>query len=254
MKFINDFTVISNRQVQKDHTILELQLQGTLPVMTPGQFVEVLVDKSKTTFLRRPFSIHDVNKERNTISLLIKTVGAGSAKISEAKPGELVNMIYPLGKGYNLTEKKKVLLIGGGCGIAPLLFLSRCLKERNNDTHILLGGRSKNDVLETEAFINFGSLYISTEDGSSCEKGMVTTNTIMNEKFDKIYACGPDPMLKAVAKIAKQKNTECEVSLENTMACGIGACLCCVVDTQHGNQCVCTEGPVFNINELKWQI
>ena len=83
---------------------------------------------------------------------------------------------------------------------------------------------------------------------------MVTTNTIMNEKFDKIYACGPDPMLKAVAKIAKQKNTECEVSLENTMACGIGACLCCVVDTQHGNQCVCTEGPVFNINELKWQI
>ena len=158
MKFINDFTVISNRQVQKDHTILELQLQGTLPVMTPGQFVEVLVDKSKTTFLRRPFSIHDVNKERNTISLLIKTVGAGSAKISEAKPGELVNMIYPLGKGYNLTEKKKVLLIGGGCGIAPLLLLSRCLKERNTDNNILLGGRSKNDVLETEAFINFGAL------------------------------------------------------------------------------------------------
>jgi dihydroorotate dehydrogenase electron transfer subunit len=254
MKYIKDFKVISNRAVAKDHAVLELQLQERLPEILPGQFVEVLIDKSKTTFLRRPFSIHDVNTSKTSVSLLIKKVGAGSETLSQVKVGEMVNVIFPLGKGYNLTQNKKVLLIGGGCGIAPLLYLARCLKEKNNDVHVLLGGRSKDDVLETEEFNKFGKIFVSTEDGSSCEKGMVTTNSILKNNFDKIYTCGPEPMLKAVAKIAKEKNIDCEVSLENTMACGIGACLCCVVDTRKGHQCVCTEGPVFNINELKWQI
>jgi len=254
MKHIKDFKVISNRTLEKGHTVLLLQLDGKMPEIFPGQFVEVLVDKSKSTFLRRPFSVHDVDFSKNIISLLIKKVGAGTETLSQIKEGETLNMIFPLGKGFSLSQNKKVLLVGGGCGIAPLLFLARCLKEKNNEVNILLGGRSKSDVLETEAFGKLGKIFVSTEDGSSCEKGMVTTNTVLKNSFDKIYACGPEPMLKAVAKIARERNTDCEVSLENTMACGVGACLCCVTETVKGNQCVCTEGPVFNINELKWQI
>lgn len=254
MKFIKDFKILKNTAVSGDTFILELQLKEKLPQMFPGQFAEVLISKSKKTFLRRPFSIHDVNTSKNTISLFVKKVGEGTTALSKYKTGEKVNLIFPLGKGFNLTKNKKVLLIGGGCGIAPLLYLAKCLNENKNDIHILLGGRSKEDILETEKFKKSGKVYISTENGSLCEKGLVTQNPVLKNKFDKIYSCGPMPMLKEVAKIAKQKNTECEVSLENTMACGIGVCLCCVVETTKGNQCVCTEGTVFNIKDLIWQI
>ncbi|MFA6923393.1 MAG: dihydroorotate dehydrogenase electron transfer subunit [Bacteroidales bacterium] len=254
MKYIKDFKILKNITISDDTFVLELQLRQKLPIIFPGQFVEVLINKSKNTFLRRPFSIHDVNTSKNTISLFIKKVGEGTEALSKYKVGDIVNIIFPLGKGFNLVKNKKVLLIGGGCGIAPLLYLSKRLNENNNEIHVLLGGRSKEDIIKIKEFKKYGKVYISTENGSLCERGLLTQNSVLKNNFDKIYACGPAPMLKAVAKIAKEKNTECEVSLENIMACGIGACLCCVVETKKGNQCVCTEGPVFNINDLTWQI
>ncbi len=144
------------------------------------------------------------------------------------------------------------MLIGGGVGVAPLLYLGRKLKETGHCVEFLLGARSGADILEMEQFEEVGRVHISTEDGSLGEKGLVTQHSALNENIDNIYCCGPAPMMKAVAHIAKERNIECEVSLENMMACGLGACLCCVENTVKGNVCVCTEGPVFNINLLNW--
>lgn len=116
----------------------------------------------------------------------------------------------------------------------------------------LLGARSVKDVLEIDEFNALGKVNISTEDGSLGEKGLVTLHSAWQNTYDMVYCCGPLPMMKAVAKICRENNIECEVSLENMMACGLGACLCCVEKTVKGNICVCTEGPVFNINSLTW--
>jgi len=150
-----------------------------------------------------------------------------------------------------------VLLAGGGCGIAPLLNLAKSLKEENCEVHIILAGKSTEDVLLTDVYKAYGDLYVATEDGSFGEKGLIIQHPIFKtdlKQFSRIYTCGPERMMQAIARIAKTHNIPCEVSLENTMACGIGACLCCVVQTHHGNKCVCVEGPVFNINDLTWQI
>ncbi len=220
----------------------------------PGQFAEVH-SGSKDVFLRRPFSIHDVDYSENTISLLVKKVGKGTEALASVVKGNFVNVIYPLGKGFSIKNAHNVLLIGGGTGIAPLLLLAKRLYEKNVKSSILTGGKTKQDILRIEEFKKYGKVFVSTEDGSMGDKGLVTENKILsNPDFNCIYTCGPEPMMKAVAGYARKNNIFCEVSLENTMACGIGACLCCVVNTVEGNKCVCTEGPVFNINELKWQI
>ena len=118
----------------------------------------------------------------------------------------------------------------------------------------LLGARSKKDLLMLDEYAKLGRVFITTEDGTEGEKGFVTNHSVLNEHFDSIYTCGPTPMMKAVAHYAKEHDITCEVSLENMMACGLGACLCCVEKTTEGNLCVCKEGPVFNINRLLWQI
>jgi len=175
--------------------------------------------------------------------------------MSKLEVGDTINTMYPLGNGFDTqTQAKRVLLVGGGVGVAPLLYLAKALNEKGIRPQILLGGRAKGNIIELENFKKQGDVYISTEDGSLGEKGFVTQHSIMTEQFDKIYTCGPDPMMRAVADIAFKKGIDCEVSLENMMACGIGACLCCVTDTKEGHKCVCTDGPVFNTKELKWNI
>ena len=149
----------------------------------------------------------------------------------------------------------KPLLIGGGVGVAPLLFLGQEFAEHGIRPTFLFGGRTNDLILRKEEFQKYGDLFMTTEDGSAGEKGFVTNHSLLmdSEAFDRIYACGPTPMLKAVARWAKEHEMACEVSLEHKMACGIGACLCCVEDTaDQGNVCVCKEGPVFEIDRLKW--
>ena len=254
MKIIQDFKVLSNIKISKDYFVLDLLSDKKLPKIQPGQFVQVLIENSKNTFLRRPFSIHDVNYEQNTISLLIKKIGEGTTSLSLIQKGDKLNIIYPLGNNFKVLNNKKVLLIGGGCGIAPLLYLAKKLYLNNNHITTLIGGKCKYDIIETDEFFKISDIKITTEDGFIGEKGFVTEHSVFtnNLDFDFIYSCGPEMMLKSVAKIAKLKNIDCEISLENTMACGFGACLCCVTETKDGNKCVCTDGPVFNINKLKW--
>jgi len=256
-KFMLDLIIKKNVTLSDQYALLILTSPDKLPEMLPGQFAEVRVDGSSTVFLRRAISIHYVDYETNELWLLIQVVGDGTKRLAELKSGEIVNLLLPLGNSFSLPADKdaRILLIGGGVGVAPLLFLGDYLKKIGFEVNYLLGARKKADLLQLCEFERFGNVYTTTEDGSHGEPGFVTRHSLLNgANFDFIYTCGPTPMMKAVASYAAKTKTNCEVSLENTMACGIGACLCCVTDTTEGHLCICTEGPVFNITKLKWQI
>ncbi|MCX6252803.1 MAG: dihydroorotate dehydrogenase electron transfer subunit [Bacteroidetes bacterium] len=254
-KFIHDFVVRKNIRLNPRHFVLELTPPEKLPAIFPGQFVQVLVEDTGSTFLRRPFSIHFIDHSSNLLKLMIQIKGEGTRKLSRLMEGDRINLIYPLGNSFILESISPVLLIGGGCGVAPLLFLAQQFNLRDIRPTILIGGKTKKDLLDVEEYMKLGDVLISTEDGSDGEKGLVTEHSILKtgiSAFNKIYTCGPESMMKKIAEITGKAGVDCEVSLENTMACGFGVCLCCVTPTVHGNERVCVEGPVFNTKELRW--
>ncbi len=256
-KICEDFLVQATEQLSDRHWLMRLRSSSTLPEMHPGQFVQVRIDDSPSTYLRRPISVNMVDYERNEILLLVAAIGEGTRHLVRKKPGEKVNCLLPLGNSFTMPRStdERVLLVGGGVGIAPMLFLGKRLVEMGVRPSFLLGARTADELLEKNMFSELGDLYLTTEDGSEGEKGYVTNHSILKEKqFDRIATCGPKPMMMSVARYAKQNDIECEVSLENDMACGLGACLCCVEDTTDGHICVCTEGPVLNIKKLLWQL
>ena len=256
MKKVSDCTVNQIIWLNENNYLLELIAPDPLPEILPGNFAELRIDDSPDIFLRRPFTILETDKINNTIRFFIKTIGAGTRKLGTLSEGDQVNMIFPLGNSFSLPAKGSVLIVGGGSGIAPFILLAKELQNRDIPITFLFGGRTDQDILLIEQFKPFGEVFITTEDGSAGEQGVVTQHSVFNKTDDytMIYACGPEPMMKAVGNIARHHNKSCEVSLENMMACGFGACLCCIVETKNGNQRVCTEGPVFNINDLTWQI
>ncbi|MBR1798946.1 MAG: dihydroorotate dehydrogenase electron transfer subunit [Bacteroidales bacterium] len=253
MKEIFDFEVVSNESRGEKYFLLTLAHGRGLLTCVPGQFVEIRVDGCADVMLRRPISIHDAYPDKGTMKLLVQEVGKGTKQLRALKAGEKLNLVYPLGRGFttDITQKSKVLMIGGGAGIAPLLFLSRVLCGKGCSVDVLLGGRTKSLIPVYEEFQPYATTHISTDDGSLGHKGVVTSHPIMRSEYDIIYTCGPTPMMKAVAKIASERGIRCEVSLENVMACGLGACLCCVTPTDLGHRCVCKDGPVFDISNMK---
>lgn len=256
-KYILDLTVTENIRLHANYVLIKLTQEESLPEMLPGQFAEIRVDGSPTTFLRRPISINYVDRETNELWFLVQLVGDGTRQLATLKNGDTLNVVLPLGNGFTLPQssENKVLLVGGGVGTAPMLYLGEALLRMGCKPSFLLGARSKDDLLQLEQFEALGDVYTTTEDGSMGEKGYVTMHSVLSaHKFDMIYTCGPKPMMMAVAKYAAANNIECEVSLENKMACGVGACLCCVEKTDVGHVCVCKDGPVFNIKKLLWQI
>lgn len=256
-KYILDLTVNSVEALSDKHVLIKLTDDKPLPEMLPGQFVEVRVDNSPSTFLRRPISINNVDYDHNELWLLVAAVGDGTRQLQKLQKGARLNCVLPLGNSFTMPtdSTQKVLLVGGGVGVAPLLYFGKRIKAMGGEPTFLLGARSAKDVLERELFEQVGRVLITTEDGSEGEKGFVTNHSILaQEHFDRISTCGPKPMMMAVARYAFKNDIECEVSLENKMACGVGACLCCVEKTVEGNKCVCKEGPVMNIKKLTWQI
>ena len=254
-KYILDLIVKENKTLNDQYFLLILTSNNPLPDMNPGQFAELRVDNSANTFLRRPISINLIDKAKNEVWLLVQIVGEGTAKLAQLVSGDILNCILPLGNTFSVPHDKKsrCLLVGGGVGTAPMLFLGARLNEMGITCDFLLGARTEAFLVEKDEFLRYGEVFYTTEDGSAGEKGYVTDHSVLNEReYDAVYTCGPTPMMKAVAEMAKRKAVFCEVSLENTMACGFGACLCCVTDTTEGHLCVCTEGPVFNITKLKW--
>lgn len=255
-RYIRDLFVTANEHISCDYSLLKLTSSEVLPPILPGQFAEIKANDCGV-LLRRPISINNVDKEKNEVWFLIHAVGKGTRKLCSANVGDSLNVLFPLGNGFTFPPSKnsRILLIGGGVGTAPLLYFGNKLAEIGYHPVFLLGGRAENDILQTNLFELYGDVFLTTEDGSKGEKGYVTQHSILQtSKFDYIAACGPKPMMKAVARFAKRHNVPCEVSLENMMACGLGACLCCVENTIDGQLCVCKEGPIFNINKLLWQI
>ena len=252
MKKIADFSVLEVRHLSDDTFIIVLKCKEPLLPVLPGQFAEVEVPGSSGIFLRRPLSVHDFDIAERTLSFYVKIAGKGTARMSELLPGEKVSVIYPLGNHFSVVSSGKVLLVAGGTGVAPMLMLARSLHQAGARPVIIIGGRSAKDIHISDAYYKVAEMHVTTEDGSQGVKGLVTGHPLLSEgfQFGRIYTCGPEPMMKALSAIAREKGVVCEASLENTMACGFGACLCCVVKTTEGHKCVCTEGPVFQTTSL----
>ena len=259
-KQIANWKVKENIAFNQNYCLLKLTLENVLfPEFLPGQFVQVKIDHLDNVFLRRPISVHYVDRANQELWLLIRVVGAGTEHLYHLQPNDCLSLIYPLGNGFSIPGKpdknKKLLLIGGGIGSAPLLYLGAYLKEAGFTPVFLLGARTESDLLQLDEFNKWGEVYVTTENGGMGEKGYVVDHSMLRRRdADFIYTCGPNLMMLSVMRYARESGIPCEVSLENQMACGIGACLCCVERTIYGNICVCTEGPVFNMDELTWQI
>ena len=200
MKEIHDFSFLALHRHGEHYFTLVLRHShlSPMPPVAPGQFVEVRVDGEPSVMLRRPISVHDVDPDAGTLSLLVQVVGKGTRRLSQLTEGDTAELI-------------------------PV----------------------------RDEFRPYGTVCLSTDDGSLGHKGLVIENPAFAEQYDIIYTCGPTPMMKAVARSAAERGIRCEVSLENMMACGVGACLCCVTDTDQGHRCVCKDGPVFDITSMK---
>ena len=241
-KYVSELRITAVEKLKDDYVLLKVtDEQIPFSDMMPGQFVNIRITNSPDTFLRRPISINYVDESKNEMWLLVHSVGEGTRRLACLKVGDFLDCLFPLGNNFSQPLKNgRYLLIGGGVGTAPLLFLGKKLKEFGSEP------------VQLDLFRKLGDTYTTTENGSLGTKGFVTDHKVLEDAFEGIYACGPKPMMKAVVKVAKSRNINCEVSLENLMACGLGACLCCVEKTVKGNVCVCTEGPVFNANQLTW--
>lgn len=248
-KYIADFAIAEKKKIGNSYFTMLLKSPEALPEILPGQFVEVEVPDNKNVLLRRPISIHDVDYAAHTITLLVQIVGKGTRTLSQLAEGRTLNLVYPLGNGFSIVGNNP-LLVGGGAGIAPLLYTAKKYSEKGIRPAILLGGRTAELIPVKEEFRPYGELFFATEDGSLGEKCLVTQHSAFALSYDSILTCGPTPMMKAVARHALQNGIGCQVSLENTMACGVGACLCCVTKTDHGHRCVCKDGPVFDAKDM----
>lgn len=253
-KIIADTTVLEVIRHTSSHIELVLQCHHQADVH-PGQFVQVLVPDAQHVFLRRPFSIHDWDEGKQIMSLYIKVVGEGSRRLSQLWPGTILNIIYPLGNGFRIkSDIRALFLVGGGCGAAPLFFLAKTLQKKGIPFRVLLGAKTARELVKVHEFRKLALTDVATEDGSEGFHGFVTDHPLVQsaqEAFDQVIACGPEMMMKQVWKIFQAKKVPVQVSLEHLMACGFGVCLCCVVATQQGNVCTCTDGPVFDAEKLK---
>lgn len=224
-----------------------------------GQFVAVYC-KDASKLLPRPISLCGIDKENGTIRLVYRVTGenTGTEEFSQLKSGDSVKVMGPLGNGFTVVPGKSAFLIGGGIGVPPMLQLAKEMKSEVSDIKIVMGYRDAGTFL-LEEFKEQGDCYVATEDGSVGTKGNVL-DAIKEQALtaDVIYACGPTPMLRALKAYAKEHNMECYISMEEKMACGIGACLACVCKSKEkdghtnvNNKRICKEGPVFNAEEVE---
>ncbi len=253
MKYKEMAKVISQEKLMDGIYSMWIQTEQIAAEAVPGQFISVY-SKDGSRMLPRPISLCEINREAGTLRIVYRVAGAGTAEFSAYEAGETIEILGPLGNGFPLLEKK-AFLIGGGIGIPPMLQLA---KELNCEKQVVVGYRDSNMFLTEELSAN-GALYVATEDGSVGTKGNVM-DAIREHALDAevIYACGPTPMLRAIKAYALEHNIECYISLEERMACGIGACLACVCKSKEkdhhthvNNKRICKDGPVFLATEVE---
>ncbi len=258
-KYEEMVTVLSQKSLGNDIYDLVLQTKDIAKAARAGQFVSVYSnDKSK--LLPRPISLCGIDREKGTLRLVYRVTGQGTGteEFSRLKEGDRVKLLGPLGNGFTVEPGKKAFLIGGGIGVPPMLQLAKEMKEGGESLQVVMGYRNADTFLLDE-FEAVAETFVATEDGSLGTKGNVI-DAIKNQKLnaDVIYACGPTPMLRALKTYAEENNMECYISMEERMACGIGACLACVCKSKEkdahsnvNNKRICKEGPVFNAKEVE---
>lgn len=258
-KYEEIVTVLSQRSLGNDIYDLVLQTKDIAVAAKAGQFVSVYSnDKSK--LLPRPISLCGIDREKGTLRLVYRVTGQGTGteEFSRLKEGDTVKLLGPLGNGFTVESGKKAFLIGGGIGVPPMLQLAKEMKAAGENLQVVMGYRNADTFLLDE-FEAVAETFVATEDGSLGTKGNVI-DAIKNEKLnaDVIYACGPTPMLRALKNYAEENNMVCYISMEERMACGIGACLACVCKSRDkdahsnvNNKRICKEGPVFNAKEVE---
>ena len=255
-QFLGGCKVLRNDEIGQNIYSMELECEEVAQLAQPGQFVHIRMGSFYDPLLRRPFSIHDT--ERKNFKLVYEVVGKGSRILSETPPGVAIDVLGPLGKGFEIGESQGTYcMVAGGIGIAPLYFLTKKLKARTDRLIGFIGAKTSDKLIGDTALRSMGiEVFTSTEDGSSGFKGLIT------ELFEKIverrnfkeltlYACGPKEMLKSLAEISDRRGFKAQVSLEEFMACGMGACLGCGVKLKSGEyRMVCKDGPVFWLDEV----
>ena len=252
--------VIEHVEIGAGYRYLVFEAPKMSADLEPGQFVHVRVPALETSALRRPFSVFDA--ENGQVTVLYKTVGRGTAALNAVKAGETVRVMGPLGHGFPLKCDGEALLVGGGYGVAPLHFLAKRFVAAAGlpRPKLFVGGRTKSDLLALDRFEKLGiEIFTATNDGSAGVKGLVTDpldDLLANfrnrgTKFE-LFACGPDPMLKAVAMRATGTGSKGWISMDRHMVCGVGACYACIQKTVRGNSRCCIEGPVFAAEDLVW--
>lgn len=247
MKKLFDTEIKSNVQVAENIFRLEVLSQELSEIAKAGQFVQVKIADEFT--LRRPLGI--ASAKNGVVKIFYRLIGHGTKFLSTKKAGEHLNILGALGNGFNTEVDGRILLVGGGMGIAPLLSVA----EKIPAVDILMGGKNAGEVaFWIPEFKNeVGKIYITTDDGSKGSKGFATTllpEVLEYDNYAAIYTCGPEIMMRGVAQIAAENNLQCYVSFERRMACGLGACLSCSIDTSNGRKKVCKDGPVFNAYEV----
>ena len=246
------YQIIAKNNLAKGIYDIEILCPEVAALAEPGQFVQAAAEGF---FLRRPISICEINKEKGTIRLVFEIRGKGTQKLAELNTGDSIDLIAPLGNGFKVLNDKKAICVGGGIGTPPMLSIA---KKYGNNAVVISGFRNMSAVILQDDFKAIGAKNVlCTDDGSAGIKGFVTDalrTEIENCKPDIVYSCGPMVMLKNVTAICKEYGIECQVSLEQRMACGVGACLVCVCKTvkdgEEFNSHVCKDGPVFDSEEV----
>jgi dihydroorotate dehydrogenase electron transfer subunit len=271
--------ILSQKKITKDIFKICLDAPDICRTARPGQFINIRLTEMKDPLLRRPFSIHRIDGD--TLEILLRVVGRGTDLLTKLRRNTTLDILGPLGHGFTISDRSAAVLIAGGMGTAPLVMLAQELLKKGKRVFCLIGAEKKSVILCEEECRSLGAkVYVSTDDGSHGFKGFVTTLlvSLLDEgqlpQDAQYYSCGPDAMLRALVPIVNSRNLSCQVSLEEKMACGIGACLSCVCkvepdialakrglkeshiqtspDFPYGHALVCSDGPVFDLEEVIW--
>jgi dihydroorotate dehydrogenase electron transfer subunit len=244
-------TVISNTELMPGYHLICVDSPDTVDASKPGQFVTIRCGEELT--LRRPFSIHRITKS-GQFYLLFKIIGKGTTWLSTCRKGEKLDILGPLGNGFNVkSTSKNLLLVAGGIGIAPLAFLAQQALAEEKTVTLLLGAHARNELYPQKLLPNAAETIVTTEDGSYGEKGKVTDILSRSvDLADQIYACGPLAMYKEIATLRQKwpAKIPIQISLEVRMGCGIGACFSCSIKTKNVMKRVCLDGPVFDLDDI----
>jgi len=249
-------TVIANEPVAPGVGLIALHAPRCASLVKPGQFVHLRIASGADIILRRPFSIHRAYDDR--IEILYQILGTGTLRLAEKPAGdESMDLVGPLGHGWQVPEgAAHALLVAGGLGAAPLGMLAEQLAEQGIAVTVAQGAPTAERLVARSLFERVArKVEVATDDGTAGEQGFVTgpvARLLSEESFDVVYVCGPEAMQRAVSRQVAETEAECQVSLERLMACGIGACLSCVVTTTDGQKRACVDGPVFSAEEVVW--